>query len=311
MGRRRDAVCAWGLVALGVLAAVGFASVSAASAASPCANAPSSGAHSFTLVSGGKRRSALVHVPRGIGAHRRVPLVLVLHGAGGSGPKMEHYSGFSHVADLHGFVAAYPSSVGPVWNSAAVTGEVDDVAFLRELVSRVQQMICVDTHRVFGAGVSNGGGMIALLGCRFSELDAIAPVEGDYAGQPRCRPAHPLSILEIHGTADQVAPYFGPGGRASTNGLPSFVNAWVRIDGCSQQPVTSGVATRTSLYRFGGCAGQVSVQHIRIEGGQHQWPGALPPDPGPPSTICAACTIWSFFDAVPTGNSGTGGAGIS
>jgi polyhydroxybutyrate depolymerase len=223
---------------------------------------------------------------------------------------MEHYSGFSHAADLHGFVAVYPSSLGPVWNSAAAPSGVDDVAFLGGLVSRVQKMVCVDTHRVFAAGVSNGGGMVALLGCRLSVLGAIAPVEGDYAGQPTCRPTHPLSLLEIHGTADQVAPYFGPGGRASTNGLPPFINAWVRIDGCSRQPVTSGVATRAVLYRFSGCAGQVNVEHIRIDGGEHQWPGALPPDPGPSSTIFGACTIWSFFAALPTANPGTGGAGI-
>ena len=41
--------------------------------------------------------------------------------------------------------------------------------------------------------------------------------------------------------------------------------------------------------------GGVRVEHIRISGGRHQWPGATPPDPGPPSTFCGACTIWRFF----------------
>ena len=257
----------------------------------------------------GRTRVALVHVPRGIAAHRRVPLVLALHGAGGSGPKMEHYSGFSHVSDLSGFIAAYPSSIGPVWNYTASPSGTDDVAFLADLIARLQQTMCIDSGHIFATGVSNGAGMTALAACRVPQLAAVAPVEGLYAGQPTCRPSHPVSMLEIHGTADQIAPYFGPGGHASSDGMPPLVNAWLRIDGCSRQAVATTIATRTVLYRFGGCNDGVDVDHIRIAGGEHQWPGALPPDPGPPSTICAACTIWSFFAALPT-VSKTGGAGI-
>lgn len=280
-----------------------------AGSASPCASAPAAGDHAITLALGGRRRSALVHVPRGIGAHQALPLVLVLHGAGGSGPRMERYSGFSRTADGNHFVAVYPSAVGPVWNVTASGSGVDDVAFLGALITHLQHTICL-SQRTFATGVSNGAGMAALLGCRLKALEAIAPVEGRYDGQPRCRPAHPVSMLEIHGTADQIAPYYGPGGHASAGGLPSFVSAWVRIDGCSRAMVQSPIATRTVLYRFGGCSGGVTVEHIRIDGGEHQWPGALPPDPGPPSTICAACTIWSFFAGLPTGGSSSGGSGI-
>jgi polyhydroxybutyrate depolymerase len=251
----------------------------------------------------------LVHVPRGISAHRHVALVLVLHGAGGNGPQMEHYSGFSHAADLNGFVAAYPSSVGPVWNYTAAPGGIDDAAFLGGLISHLQHTMCVDSRRIFATGVSNGAGMVALAACRLGQLDAVAPVEGLYAGQPHCHPSHPMSLLEIHGTADRIAPYYGPAGHQSSDGMPPFINDWVRIDGCSPRSVSSTIATQTTLYRFEACDDGVSVEHIRIDGGEHQWPGADPPDPGPPATICAACTIWSFFSGVSTGSS-TGGAGI-
>jgi polyhydroxybutyrate depolymerase len=222
---------------------------------------------------------------------------------------MEHYSGFSNAAEVNGFIAVYPSSVGPVWNYTAAPNGIDDAAFLSGLISHLQETMCIDARRVFATGVSNGAGMVALAACRLTQLDAVAPVEGLYAGQPTCRPRHPLSILEIHGTADQIAPYYGLAGHASADGMPPLINAWVRIDGCSRQPVTSTIATRTVLYRFDACTGGVSVEHIRVDGGEHQWPGSLPADPGPPATICAACTIWSFFSGISSGSS-TGGTGI-
>jgi poly(3-hydroxybutyrate) depolymerase len=69
---------------------------------------------------------------------------------------------------------------------------------------------------------------------------------------------------------------------------------------------------RTVLYRWGGCASGASVEHVKILDGTHQWPGALPPDPGPPNTICGACAIWSFFSQRSLGSGGpsSGGVGV-
>ena len=140
--------------------------------------------------------------------------------------------------------------------------------------------------------------MVALLGCDLSgELTAIATVAGGYAKQPPCHPARPLSVLEIHGTADQVVPYYGPRRRPTSDGLPPFVNGWAARDRCTPRPSSKAIATRTTLFTFSGCADGAVVEHIRIAGGRHQWPGANPPDPGPPATICASCTVWRFFAA--------------
>jgi polyhydroxybutyrate depolymerase len=263
-------------------------------AISPCAAAPTAGDHTLTLTIGGVHRTAIVHVPAGLPAGRRSPLVLALHGYRGSGPEMESYSGFDPVADRNGFIVAYPSSYGTYWNSTAAPDLPDDVAFLGGLIKALEHRFCVS--HVFATGVSNGGGMVALLGCDLSgELTAIATVAGGYANQPPCHPARPLSVLEIHGTADQVVPYFGPRRRPTSDGLPPFVNGWAARDRCTARPTSTAIATRTTLFTFGGCADGVVVEHIRIAGGRHQWPGANPPDPGPPATICASCTVWRFF----------------
>jgi polyhydroxybutyrate depolymerase len=236
---------------------------------------------------------------------------MVLHGAGGNAPRMEKYTGFSKLADQRGFAVVYPQASAPVWNITESRKATDDVGFIGTMLSDIEQTICVDSDRVYAAGVSNGGGMAALLGCALGDrIAAIAPVEGDYDDLPACRPAAPLSVLEIHGTADPIAPYFGHRGAASAQGVPPFVKSWIHREGCAVSASTRAIASRTLLYQWRGCAG-VSVEHIRIRGGRHQWPGATPPDPGPPSTICGACTIWDFFSGLaPRPSSHSGGAGL-
>ena len=49
---------------------------------------------------------------------------------------------------------------------------------------------------------------------------AIAPVAGGYRSLPQCKPTRPLSVLEIHGTADPVVPYDGKPPDYSTEGGP-------------------------------------------------------------------------------------------
>ena len=228
--------------------------------------------------------------------------MIALHGVGGSGPKMAPYSGFSKVADRRRFIVAYPSSVGPYWNSTADRRLPNDVRFLHRVITTISSRECVDSGRVYLAGVSNGGGMAALAGCELAdEVSAFASVAGGYDGQPPCRPKRPISVLEVHGTADQIVPYFGRTGRATRGGLPPFVNAWVSRDRCRAKAAVSRLATRATEFRWSRCAGGVRVTHIKVLHGRHQWPGATPPDPGPPSTFCSACEIWRFFSSLGRG----------
>jgi polyhydroxybutyrate depolymerase len=162
------------------LAAVVLVLVLASSAAAsvgsgPCSAAPAAGSYNLELSSGGLQRSALVHVPPGILAGVRVPLLLALHGAYGSGPRMQSYSGFSKLADRHRFIAAYPSAEGHFWNISAAANRPNDVAFISSLITALESQLCIDGARVLATGVSNGGGMVALLGCELSaRLAAVA-----------------------------------------------------------------------------------------------------------------------------------------
>jgi polyhydroxybutyrate depolymerase len=247
------------------------------------------------VTSTGLSRSALVHVPRQ-GGPTPAPLVLAFHGSGGTGTFMQRYSGLSKVADAAGFVAVYPESIGPRWAlEPAESGHPDDARFIRRLIDVLGGLVCFDKNRIYATGVSNGGGFTARLACEVSDrIAAIAPVAGGYADLPECTPERPVSVLEIHGTADEVVPYAGRDGRGAAKG---FAADWAGRDGCHPQPVRSRVAARTVRFDWGPCAAGADVAHIAIVHGAHAWPGAVPPDPGPPAAIVAAPVIWEFLSA--------------
>jgi polyhydroxybutyrate depolymerase len=265
--------------------------------AEPCQQAPAPGDSEITLLSGGVQRTALVHVPPAP-AGQRLPLLVALHGAGGK--FFEPYSGFSVLADAEGFIALYPDPLEEAgghtyWNIDQAPYGPNDVQFISELLDYVEGTLCVDTARVYAAGVSNGGGMAALLACQLSSrFAAFASIAGGYSTLPPCQATNPVSVVEVHGTADGVVPYDGlPPGRAGA--VRPWLAAWRERDGCHGPAAVSRIAPRVERYQWTDCADGAAVEHIEIFGGGHQLPGALPPDPGQASTVSAPWLVWSFL----------------
>jgi polyhydroxybutyrate depolymerase len=266
------------LLPLLLAAAVLSVAASPASAAGPCGKGERTGRYSIVLQSGGITRYARVNVPPGVPSNRPLPLVLALHGAGGTGRGMEQGTGLSSLADSAGFVAVYPSAAWKLWNIQALPAKPDDIAFMRTLLDTVESQVCIDPDRVYATGVSNGGGMVALLGCALSDrIAAIAPVAGNYRPLPPCAPQRPVSMLEIHGTADRSVPYAV---------VPGWVGTWLRLDGCPLAMRTSKAAANAMRYDSGPCAGGSRVGHLELFGGPHEWPAS------------ANATVWRFFSGV-------------
>jgi len=255
-------------------------------------------AHRFTLrlPGTGGDRTALVRVPPRA-ARRPAALVIALHGRGATGPFMERYSGLGRVADRRGFVVAFPSATAPLraWNLDSDDAP-DDVGFVAALIERVAAVACVDPGRVFAVGVSNGGGLAARVGCELSDRVAgIVVVAGGLGHLPGCRPSRPVSVLEVHGSADPVVPYRGDPRDDRAGDVRAWLAGWARRDRCTAAAAPRVVAPRAVRVDWRGCANGTALAHIKVLGGKHQWPGAVPPDPGPPSTISMAREAWSFL----------------
>jgi polyhydroxybutyrate depolymerase len=209
---------------------------------------------------------------------------------------MAGYSGFKALADRSGFLVAYPSAREDAeqWSLAEDQRGDDDLAVVDALIARLVTRGCVDPARVYAVGVSNGGGFATRLGCERSDrIAAVVSVAGAYGPLAPCRPDRPVSLLEIHGTADQVVPYR----YAAPGGVLAWVRAWAQRDACRSGPRRSAVAERVVRLDWSGCSSGTGVAHLAISAGRHQWPGATPPDPGPKSTISAALEAWRFLSA--------------
>lgn len=279
------------------------------------------GNYARALEVGGQRRSYFVHIPRSYDAKKPVPTVLALHGLFMNGRTMAGFSGLDQASDEAGFVVVYPEAAGfgllRVWNAGAGQGDPadrrpDDVAFIRLLLDDLKRLINVDERRVFATGMSNGGMMCYRLAADLSDrIAAIAPVAGTMAID-KAKPAHAVSVIHFHGTADDIVPFGGP-----NRGMPKFITfrsvresirAWCQIDGCPSEPKIVCLPDRkqdgTSVKeeRYGPGRDNAEVVLITIEGGGHTWPGRTPPYGliGKSTLdISANELIWEFFQKHP------------
>ncbi|MGO8906804.1 MAG: alpha/beta hydrolase family esterase [Solirubrobacteraceae bacterium] len=295
MGRIRTRLLPVVLAAAALLCAHAGA---AQGAVNPCQLTPTPGNSEVTVQSGGIERTAMLYVPPAASG-QRLPVLVGLHGAGGK--FFESYSGFSVLAESEDFIAVYPNPVDEegghtFWNIYdSQAGGGPDVQFISDLLDYLESNWCVDTSRVYAAGVSNGGGMAARVACVLSSrFAAFASIAGGYGSLPPCRPSNPVSVVEVHGTADGSVPYDGsrPDGAGA---VWPWLAAWGQQDGCSGPPADSRIAPRVERYDWTHCAEGAAVEHIEIFGGNHQLPGALPPDAGQTSTVSATWLAWSFL----------------
>ncbi len=232
---------------------------------------------------------ATLHLPRG-GGDGPWPLVVALHGAGGSGLQAG-FLGFSALGDREGFAALYPTARRRGFWALNPTYRPDDVPAVRALLRDVLARPCLDRRRVFATGVSNGGGFAARLGCEVAGVRAVAPVAGGYRAIPRCRSDRPVGLLEVHGAADPVTPYAGRG-PAGAGSVPRFVRAWARRLGCDARRV-SAPRPGGRRERWAGC--RAPVEHLRLARTGHGWPGLATGAPGDPTGTDTTAEVWAFF----------------
>jgi polyhydroxybutyrate depolymerase len=175
-----------------------------------------------TITVGDLDRAYRLHLPRGYTGSEQVPLVLLLHGTGGTIDGFEEYTRFTDAAVARGYAVATPQGVGDPqggvpahWTVPGFPGP-DDVAFVESLVREVAASSCIDLRRVYATGLSSGGAFSAYLGCQSTMFAALAPVAGANLVRPCAGP--PVSVLAIHGTADPYVDYDGldPRWRPST-----------------------------------------------------------------------------------------------
>jgi polyhydroxybutyrate depolymerase len=241
--------------------------------------------------------------PTTLDPRKTYPLVLVLHGFGGTSERIERYYQLDPLVEERGFLVAYPDGTEETqrrhfwgghrrfWNDACCDvylPSVDDVAYLDAIIDDVSAHYRVDGKRVFVMGISNGGSMSYRYACdRASRVAAILSRAGAmWADTTHCKPSEPVAVLQIHGTDDKVVSYDVSAHQSARD--------WVAFDHCDATPDASApprdlVAggfrddvpdAETTTERWTGCRG---VELWTMRGAGHA-PGPASQLGGEPST---------------------------
>jgi len=282
--------------------------------------------YSASIVSGGLERTYSVHISSAYDRTRPTPLVIVLHGGGGTGQGMVKLTGFNAVADRENFIVVYPDGFENHWNDGrgvqwqAQVENLDDVGFISALIDHLSDELNIDASRIYVTGISNGGMMSHRLGCELSQrIAAIAPVASNIPVNMASvwSPSRPVPVLIVNGTDDPLERWEGGEIRLGRNtfgvvlSVADTVKFWVGKDQCASSPVVTqlpdtapndGTTMRKEIY--GGCQDGAEVVLYAIEGGGHTWPSGLQYLPesiiGKTSReFNASEVIWQFFKEHP------------
>jgi len=148
------------------------------------------------------RRDGLVFAPPGLDSARAVPLLVMLHGAGG---EAAHALGLAErQAAARGLVVLATDSRLATWDVIR-GGYGPDVAFLDRALMCVFERVAIDPDRIAVGGFSDGGSYALCLGLAngdlFSDVLAFSPgfaAPAVVAGRPR--------VFISHGDDDRVLP---------------------------------------------------------------------------------------------------------
>ena len=261
----------------------------------------------LTMRNQGLEREYYLYRPEGLKAG--APLVIVLHGYGGSALKGK--KAMMDIADKNGFAVCYPQGIKgpkgkPGWNVRYPSQKgmkTDDVKFLIALSKELQKKFDLSPKNTFLTGMSNGGDIIYLIAMRapkaFKAMASIAGLQFSWM-ETEYSYRHPLPFMEVHGTQDRVSEWLGDpenkGGWGAYIPVPAAISRIIAVDGCTEEYVTElprrEGRNQVTLYQFK--AGKPAVKGGRptevwlykVEGGDHSWSD---------KDMDTCSEIWRFF----------------
>ncbi len=274
--------------------------------------AATASAQNITYEYDGIDRQYRIHIPDQL--QENSPLVVVLHGYGGSNNEMQNNYGWTELSDEEGFVVVFPNGTRDQSNSRFwdvnyafhQNLDVDDDGFLSSLAIYLQGQYGLDPQRTFVTGFSNGAEMCFQLACNRPEtFTAFAPVIGMMLDSlfESCNPTIVRPIISMNGTADNVTLYNGDpnntGGWGAYKSIPDTMTFWqdlLEVPNITRTflPDTSpsdGSTVRLDVYT--SADHPRSLWYYLIIGGGHDWPGR-----SGNMDIDATQEVWNFFKTI-------------
>ena len=244
----------------------------------------------YNLQVNGKTRSYLLYVPNNV--KDSAPLVISLHGAGGTVTTTSHDPDFNSIADKDGFIVAYPQGLqttfpglggmqAPGWTS---TGEENfDTDFLKAVVEDIDSKYTLDRKRLYCCGFSNGGMMTYVMANTCSHIfAAFAAISGYPINEFHLHHTswRPVPFLHIHGKADDFVKY---------SLVPNIIDNMVARNGANPVPTTTTKSGKYTKNVYEAGEGGFPVIFYEIDGMGHN-PFTNNTEDGSSSQ-----TMWNFF----------------
>ena len=244
----------------------------------------------YNLQVNGKTRSYLLYVPNNV--KDSAPLVISLHGAGGTVTTTSHDPDFNSIADKDGFIVAYPQGLqttfpglggmqAPGWTS---TGEENfDTDFLKAVVEDIDSKYTLDRKRLYCCGFSNGGMMTYVMANTCSHIfAAFAAISGYPINEFHLHHTswRPVPFLHIHGKADDFVKY---------SLVPNIIDNMVARNGANPVPTTTTKSGKYTKNVYEAGEGGFPVIFYEIDGMGHS------PFTNNTEVGSSSQTMWNFF----------------
>lgn len=280
--------------------------------------APQKFRYAEQIVIDGIERTYIIRLPRNYydsAITQNRPLIIGLHGTGGSASQFEADYGFNDKADAAGFVAVYPDGVEKkdgrgllevrTWNAGsccdyAMYNNINDVKFINTIIDSVCSRFAIDHKRVYVTGMSNGGMMTYRLASELPhKIAAIASVSGPMVAARELTLKGNVPIIHFHSIIDTKVPYSGGVGIGGVNFPPAIegINYWVNRNGCDTAAIVQQYTNYEHRTWYKDENNKVMELYLTYDGG-HAWPGgkkARANADAPSTAVNATNLIWDFL----------------
>lgn len=248
------------------------------------------------------RKDVKVQLPRKFDKKDKWPLIISLHGYGGTSRLQNYYIRLSAFQNDFGFVYVAPDGLKDsngkgYWNASEFccdfdNSQVNDVEFIKKLIESIKssdQIGRIDTDKIYLIGYSNGAFLASTIACSNEiNIAGIVTISGTSdlrnpmgelvdENQLNCEHQRAIPVLHVHGDADTTIAYDGfDNGRTAHVGALAQLKRWASHNGCDEGLFKIESAINATNFVKGKEAQHFEmknclapVEHYKVQGGVH------------------------------------------